>query len=628
MHGFRLGLGISAAVAFVTLGYFAYSTLLGTPIWFNGLLDRQAAVMLVQQPLLRTQTGILNVSWLQSSSGDLGSYSLEARQAEFDQLRKFQAEIRHWDRSKLLPMEQLSRDIVLWNYGRKLANEKYPWLGAQSQLYAVNPVFGVQKEVPALLLLDQAISDETSAQGYIDRLKALGPLLDAVRADAMRQAGEGVIPPDFIVEESIAEMSRMVQPATENNPLVRNLSDKTAKLKLNPSRRAKLLAEANAAVRDIIYPAYFRLIAQQRAVIPQAGHEAGVWRLKDGGSYYADQLKYLTSTDMTPDEIHEYGLEEVARISRQMDVILKSLSRNEGSVGARMAELMSDPRFAYSNTEAGRSQMLNRYKEIMDQVRSKLPGYFSEKSAMSLDITRMPASGENDLAGAYYNPPSYDGKRPGIFLANLNDVAKTPMWAMPTLAYHEGIPGHHLQTSIAIGNGGLPLLRRMQSVPAYEEGWALYAEQLAGEIGLYEKDPFGNLGRLQAEMLRAARLVVDTGMHAKYWSREQAIQYMQSVTGMAPSDVSMEVDRYIIWPGQACSYMIGMKVILNLREKAISELGPRFDIREFHSQILDNGEMPLWLLQSNVESWITEKEDAAIRARTTSEGRTIITIRP
>jgi len=614
MRWFRNGLCIAATVAVGIFGTVVYSILWGMPPWFNGLLDRQAAIMLLQQPLLRTQTGILDVRWLNDFSGGLGDYSLVTRQSEFAQLHQFHAEIRHWDRSKLLPKEQLSYDILLWIYGSKLATEKYPWLGAQNQLYAVNPMFGIQKDVPNFLLIDHPISDERSAHGYIDRLKALGPLLDAVKADAMRQARQGVIPPDFIIEESIAEMSQMVQPPTENNPLVRNLSDKTAKLKLNANTRAELLSEANLAMKDIVYPAYLRLIAQQRALIPHAGHEAGVWRLKDGSSYYADQVKYLTSTNMTPDEIHEYGLGEVARISGQIDVVLRSVSLKEGSVGARMAKLMADPRFTYNNTEAGRSQMLDRYKQITDKVKTKLPAYFSENSKMPLDILRMPASSENDLAGAYYNPPSYDGKRPGIFLANLNDVTKTPMWAMPTLAYHEGIPGHHLQTSIALENGDLPLLRRMQSVPAYEEGWALYAEYLASEMGLYENDPYGDIGRLQAEILRAARLVVDTGMHARHWSREQAIQYMQSVTGMAPSDVSMEVDRYIVWPGQACTYMIGMKVILGLREKAISELGPRFDMKEFHAQILDNGPMPLWLLQKNVESWIVEKKDATIRA--------------
>jgi len=617
MRWLRNGLRIAATVAGGIFVCVVYSTIWGTPLWFNGLLDRQAAIMLLQQPLLRTQTGILDIRWL-NDFGGLGDYSLETRQSVFDQLRQFQTEMRHWDRSKLLPREQLSYDILLWSYDSKLTDEKYAWLGAQSQLYAVNPAFGIQKTVPNFLVLDQTISDEQSAREYIERLKSLGPLLDAVRADAIRQAKQGVVPPDFIIEESIAEMIQMIQPKTGDNPLVRNLADKTAKLSLNANTRAELLSEANLATRDIIYPAYLRLIAQQRALIPHAGHEAGVWRLKDGSSYYADQLKYLTSTNMTPDEIHNYGLSEVARILGQMDVILRSVSLNEGSVGARMAELMADPRFTYSNTEAGRSHMLNRYRQILNRVEPMLPAFFSNIPTIPLDVLRMPDSGENDLAGAYYNPPSYDGKRSGIFLANLSDVTKTPTWAMPTLAYHEGIPGHHLQTSMALENPDLPLLQRMQSVPAYEEGWALYAEYLAGEMGLYKGDPYGDLGRLQAELLRATRLVVDTGMHAKHWSREQAIQYMQSTTGMAPSDVTMEVDRYIVWPGQACAYMIGMKVILDLREEAMSGLGPRFNLKEFHTQILENGPMPLWLLQKNVESWIAGEKVATIPPKTIS----------
>jgi uncharacterized protein (DUF885 family) len=280
----------------------------------------------------------------------------------------------------------------------------------------------------------------------------------------------------------------------------------------------------------------------------------------------------------------------------------------DGTVGERLDKLMTDPRFLYQNNDKGRAQMLAHYKELLGHVRGLLPKYFARLPKAQLDVRRVPPFSEKGSAGAYYEPPSLDGGRPGIFFANLRNVGETPMWAMPTLAYHEGIPGHHMQVATAMEISGLPLIRQFAFLPAFGEGWALYAEHLAKDIGLYKNDPYGDLGRLQAELFRATRLVVDTGMHAKHWSREQAIQYMQSTTGMANSDVTAEIERYAVWPGQACAYKIGMKTILELREKAMAALGPRFDLREFHALVLENGAMPLWLLQRNVDTWIAEKQ--------------------
>jgi uncharacterized protein (DUF885 family) len=237
-----------------------------------------------------------------------------------------------------------------------------------------------------------------------------------------------------------------------------------------------------------------------------------------------------------------------------------------------------------------------------------LPKYFAHVPAILLEVRRVPPFAELGAPGAYYERPSLDGARPGIFFANLRNTEETPMWAMPTLAYHEGIPGHHLQIATALEIADLPLQRRTAVLPAYTEGWALYAEHLAKDMGLYDNDPFGDLGRLQAELFRAVRLVVDTGIHAEHWSREDAIAYMEDNTGMAPSDVTAEVDRYVVWPGQACAYKIGMKTIMDLREQAKQALGPRFDLKSFHSAILDEGAMPLWLLQRHVAHWIAEKE--------------------
>jgi uncharacterized protein (DUF885 family) len=370
--------------------------------------------------------------------------------------------------------------------------------------------------------------------------------------------------------------------------------------------------EDSAVLRTIVYPAYRRLIGEEKVLHAHSSHDAGLWRLKGGETYYADQLRYLTSTDMTPDEIHAYGVSEVARISAQMDEFLKSVGRRQGPVGARMDALMADPRFIFPNTDDGRQRVMTRYRQLLDKIRDLLPKYFAHIPAIELDVRRVSAFSEKDGAGAYYNSPSFDGSRPGVLFVNQRNLAETPMWAMPTLAYHEGIPGHHLQTATALANSRLPLLTRLQYIPAYDEGWALYAEGLAGEMGLYKNDPYGKLGQLQSQLFRAARLVVDTGLHAQHWSRERAIEYLQSTTGMANSEVIAEVERYIVWPGQACSYTIGLRVMLDLRRQAMAELGPRFNLKDFHTKILENGPLPLWLLQENVRRWIRESRQSRV----------------
>ena len=608
MRWFLRGAAIVVALVVAGTSYFAYRTVWGTPFRFNDLLNRQAIFAALDSPQTLTQVGVIDGAWYDFTSGKLDAYSLTEREKNFARTHKFDAEIAAWDRRSLSPQERLSYDIVHWGYARNLANQKYPWLGANNSLYPVNQAFGIQTGLPNFLLSTHQITNTRLARHYVQRLKALGPVLDAVRADIARQARAGVIAPDFVIDRSIEEMTSLIAPIPGENPLITHLADRTTAIHMDAAERNALIKKAVATLLDTVYPAYRRLIAEERVLRAQAGHDAGVWRLKGGDAYYADQLKTLTSTDFTPDEIHAYGLSEVARIIAEMDGVLKSVGLTQGTVGARMDALMTDPRFLYPNNAAGRAQVLTRYRQILGRVRITLPKYFAHLPKTALEVRRVPAFSERGAPGAYYERPSLGGARPGIFFANLRNVAETPMWAMPTLAYHEGIPGHHMQIAMAMEIEDLPLLRRMGYMPAYGEGWALYAEHLAKDIGLYDGDPYGDLGRLQAELFRAVRLVVDTGIHAKHWSREQAIAYMQSTTGMANSDVTAEVERYVVWPGQACAYKIGMKAIMDLRARAKGKLGAKFDLREFHLLILENGAMPLWLLQRTVDRWPAQKE--------------------
>jgi uncharacterized protein (DUF885 family) len=603
-----LGLAGLALLLVIAAGYFVYREAWGTPLRFSDLLLRQAITEVRESPQLLTQVGIVDGKWYDFSSDKLDRYSLKARQHRFNRTRRFDAELAAWNRADLSAQDQLSYDIIRWSYSRALADEKYPWLGANNKPYPVEPAFGIQKSLPNFLVSMHQIKNARLARHYVARLKALGPIIDSVREDVARQADAGVIAPDFVIDGSVVQMKAFIAPVPGANPLVTHLAERTKAIGMDGEDRNRLVNKAVETLVDVVYPAYRRLIAEEQSLRKRATHDAGIWRLKGGSAYYADQLKTLTSTDMTPDEIHAYGLSEVARITAEADTVLKFIGLTEGTVGERLNKLMADRRFLYSNDDAGRKAVLARYQQLLGRVKWMLPRYFTHLPKIALDVRRVPPFAEKGSAGAYYERPSLDGSRPGVFFANLRDTAETPMWAMPTLAYHEGIPGHHMQIATATEIADLPYQRRLAYLPAFGEGWALYAEHLAKDMGLYAGDPYGDLGRLQAELFRAARLVVDTGLHAKRWSREQAIAYMQQTTGMANSDVTAEVERYVVWPGQACAYKIGMRTMLGLREQASRELGRRFDLKQFHVVVLENGAMPLWLLQRNVRAWIVEKE--------------------
>jgi uncharacterized protein (DUF885 family) len=601
------GFGVFAGLLLIIMAYVVHCTVWGTPLRFKDLLMRQAVEQVLDSPQFTTMIGVVDGAWYDFSSDKLDPYSLQDRQKKFDRTRRFEAELAAWDRNKLSDQDKLSYDIIRWGYARTLADEKYPWLGANNKPYPVEQAFGIQKGVINFLLSTHQIKNQHLIRSYAARLEAIAPQIDAVREDVKRQAKLGVIAPDFIIDRSIEQMEALIAPAASKNPLVVHLAEKVKALGLEAKNR-ELVEQAEETVLTQVYPAYRRLIAEERELRKHATHDAGIWRLKGGSEYYADQLKLLTSTDMTPDEIHAYGLSEVVRINAEMDAILKSVGLTDGTVGQRMVQLMGDTRFHYANNDTGRAAQLQRYRQILGRVQLILPKYFSHIPKILLEVQRVPVFAEKGSAGAYYERPSLDGSRPGIFFANLRDTSETPMWAMPTLAYHEGIPGHHMQIATATEISDLPYQRRLAYMPAFGEGWALYAEYLAKDMGLYAGDPYGDLGRLQAELFRAVRLVVDTGMHAKHWSREQAIEYMLKTTGSAESDVTAEIERYVVWPGQACAYKVGMKSIAELRQTAKSDLGGRFDLREFHAVVLENGAMPLWLLQRNVEAWIASKQ--------------------
>jgi uncharacterized protein (DUF885 family) len=363
-------------------------------------------------------------------------------------------------------------------------------------------------------------------------------------------------------------------------------------------------ARAAALVSGPIAAALDRQLATLRAIRPHAVHDGGVWRLPEGEAYYAHGLRANTTTTMTGEEIHRLGLQQVAEIQGQLDPLLRAAGYSQGSVGQRVNAMNVDPHNLYPNNDEGRAALLASLNAYLADIRPRLPRAFNTIPRAQLEIHRVPPAIEAGAPGGYYQGGPLDGSRPGIYYINLKDTADWPKMGLKTLTYHEGIPGHHFQISIAREAGALPIYRRAGGFSAYAEGWALYAERLAGELGVYDDDPPGRIGYLQSYLFRAVRLVVDSGLHHHRWSREQAIRYMIDNAAEPEGSAIREIERYCVWPGQACAYKVGQTVIAGLRDEAERQRGSRFDLKAFHDSVLLGGSLPLTVLQRRVRAWM------------------------
>ncbi len=592
-------------VVVLAAGYAAYRIGFGRPFTINELANRQAFLYLVGNPEMFTAVGIIDGTIFDGHSGKLAAVGVGKRDDDYAMAERFDRQVRRFDRARLDLQDQLTYDILLDQWDTALSFKRFDWLSSEG-LYPIAPLWGAQVQLPNFLETQHVVSNGKTARNYLKRLGATGDKLDAVTGEMLRQAKAGVVLPIALLEKAESGIGDTVRPSPQDNPLVTTFVERMTKAKgIGTSEQLQLARAAAEAVKSRVYPAYARMTAALESQRPAAINQAaGVGRLPDGAAYYAAALKQMTTTDYTPEQVHALGLAEVARVSAEMDALLVSQGLATGTVAARVQALHKDPRFLLPDTDAGRQQLLLRYQQILDEVNARMPEYFRTLPSGKLLVQRVPAAAESTEAGAYYQAAAMDGSRPGTFFANLRNVGETATWTMKTLAYHEGIPGHHFQISIALNLKNLPLIRQEPIYSAYAEGWALYAERFASEIGMYKDDPFGDLGRLEAELFRAARLVVDTGLHAKGWSREQAIAYMVSTTGMNESEVITEVERYMGNPGQACAYKVGQLKILELRERAKAALGPKFNLKDFHAVVLENGAVPLTVLERLVDEWI------------------------
>jgi uncharacterized protein (DUF885 family) len=409
----------------------------------------------------------------------------------------------------------------------------------------------------------------------------------------------GVVPPDFILDKTLIQMAALRDATPDKANLVQSLVRRAADKKI-PGDWA---AQASALYTGKVQPALDRQIALMKRLRLHAVHDAGVARLPQGPALYALSLKQATTSDMAPAQIHQAGLDLVASHQAQIDAILKANGLPNGTVGERLRILYNDPKYRYPNTDDGKVKLIADLNLKVAKISAKLPAWFGTLPKARLDIRRVPKATEAGAPGGYYQPGTLDGARPGAYYINLRDTAEVPAWTLPTLTFHEGIPGHHLQGSLAMETN-LPLIRKTQFFSGYGEGWALYAEQLGAEMGMYDDDPLGHVGQLHDSMFRAVRLVIDTGLHSQGWSREQAVKYYVDTLGDQDASAITEVERYCVWPGQACSYMLGKLDWLRLRQKARDAMGARFDIRTFHDAGLLSGAMPLSVLDGRIDDYI------------------------
>ncbi|MGQ9426980.1 DUF885 domain-containing protein [Gilvimarinus sp. F26214L] len=585
---------------------------------FHDLLEELAARSINTDPELRTMLG-LSGDGVGDLSDQMTDVSLPRRAELRAELREGLEAVNAYDREALEGQERWSHDLATWFYRTQIDLMEFDWaaawMPAGSSVYAVDQLFSIPVVIPQFMENHHRVADDSDAQNYIARLEAIARKLDQVLANFDLQAEQGVIPPKVALEGAAGQIRSLLEPEPAASFFVKTLERKLEGLSgFDAKRRQALLKEAEAAVREHTNPAYGRLLARLEQTLEKNPPNRGAWALPDGKAFYDAALRWNTSTNLDADAIHQIGLDEVARIEKRMDELLRKQGLSKGSVGERVTRLAKDPRFAYEDSDEGRAEVIADIEAALDRLSVHIPDYFSRVPEQALQVRPVPEHAQATAPGGYYFPPALDGSRPGTFFINLGDINSNNRWSLPTLAYHEGSPGHHFQISLSQTIEGLPMLRRTLNPSAFTEGWALYAEQLAAEMGLYEDNPLGDLGRLQAEMFRSVRLVVDTGLHRKQWTPERAEAYMIEKTGMNPGDVRVEINRYLVQPGQASSYKMGHLKMIEIRENAHKRLGDRFDIRAFHDLVLGNGALPLLVLEQVVDEWVASVEAASSKS--------------
>jgi uncharacterized protein (DUF885 family) len=574
----------------------------GTPsAQLSAFFDEVMARAFRASPTLPTSLGIDKgeLAWTKSKLGDFSLIS--NAQSKADNARDL-AQLRAIPRAALTGMDAVNYDTVEFTLATTdTANRSFEYGGMDvGEPYVLSQLTGAYQSTPDFLDTQHTVETADDADAYLARLEGLGRLMDQELEVARHDVALGVVPPDFVIDKALVQMRAMAANPAASAPLVQSIARRAAEKQIG----GDYAGQAARLYEEKVLPALQRQIQHMEALRPRAVHDAGVWRLPKGAEYYAQSIRQYSTANWSPDEIHNRGLELVSSLGAQTDKLMRKVGYTSGTVGERFRAMYRDPKMHYPNTDAGKEQLIADLNEKVKAIMPMLAPSFGQLPQAPLQIKRVPVAIQDGAPGGYYDRASLDGSRPATYWINLKDTADQPRFTLTTLTVHEGVPGHHLQLTLQNEAGDLPLIRKVNWFSGYGEGWALYAEELAVEMGLYKDDPLGQIGMLHDAMFRAVRLVVDSGMHDKRWSREQALKYYMDTIGDNEGGATREIERYVVWPGQATSYMIGKLEWLRLRDKAREALGSRFDIRKFHDAGLLAGPVPLTVLERVVDNYI------------------------
>ena len=578
--------------------FYLVNLFLFKPFSLDHYLAKELILEMVDSPESLTYLGVVDkFNWLTNHQSKISISGLSDMEEDLIDAKKLKARLLSYENESLSEQQKITKEIAVFDISNFIKEtEEFPFHN-----FPLNQIGGIHLNVLEFMTDVHPIRNVKEAEAYIDRLNLFDDSFKATLEILNAQKKAGIFPPKFVFDHVIRQLEELLNFKENENPLRSVFLRKIEDLNLDSEVSSDLISKLDNAIENSVTPGFKLLYDFVNETRKKANQYHGVWSLPNGDEFYALRLKVYTTTDYSAEDIHNIGLSEVERITKRMQEIAFDLDYGDQvKVGQLMNSLNEDSNFLYSDTPDRKERVVADYNSIVEETWNISELYFHNMPKSKVEVRAVPEYSEQNQAGGYYMSPALDGSRPGVFYANLYDIKQTPTYSMRTLAFHEAIPGHHLQVALNLENENLSLYRRFgYGTSAFSEGWALYSEILALEAGLAE-DPYDELGVLQSELFRAVRLVVDTGMHYKRWTREEAMAYMKDVTGMSDTEVRVEIERYIVWPGQACSYKVGMLKILELREKAKEKLGEDFNIKDFHSVVLEQGQPPLFIVEDLV----------------------------
>ena len=574
------------------------------PISLDHFLNKEISLELIRSPEYMTYVGVFDrFNFILKHNEKLTIPTSSYYKKNHENKLKRLSLLKKYKQENLTSSQKITQKIAIFD----TENDIYQYEKFRYHSYLFNQISGNHLNLIEFMTDTHPFKNYNDALSYIKRVKLFGDILSANLEWLKEQKKEEIYPPKFVFDHVINQLNELVNYKENDNPLIYIFTKKLNDINIPKLDIVKLNEQLTEVIRLDVNPGFLLILNFMKDNYDNANVHHGVWSLPNGDEFYNLKIRSFTTTNYSPEKIHQIGLSEVDRISKRMKEIFYQLGYEvDKTVGEMMNELNENSNFLYADTTDRKKIIISDYNKMLVQAEKDVKPYFERLPKSKVEIRAIPEYSEKTAAGGYYQAPSLDGSRAGVFYANLYDIKQTPTFGMRTLTFHETIPGHHLQIALNQENKELTLYRKLgYRTSAYTEGWALYAEQLAVEIGM-TKNLYDELGVLQSEMFRANRLVVDTGIHFKKWSREKAMDYMKKTTGMSDTQVRVEIERYIVWPGQALSYKIGMLKILELREKAKEKMGQNFNIKSFHSIILDQGIVPLFILEEIVNEWIDD----------------------